>query len=411
MRALSGVVAAVVMASLAVAPAAEARPNDPGVPTQAQIDRAHAEVRTRQQRVDEIRAALRATSDRVATAHATATEAAEAYSAAAYALAEARKKARRAVREAKKAQARVEEQRRGIGQLVAQSYQLGGSLDAMTTFLGGGSPEDVMDRSAVAQSAGLSMKLRLDEFHHLSRKAVKAEKKAAAARAEAIRLEKEAEVAGEMARMTARAAENASARLRSLEGRLVGDLAEAKGLSAKLEKRRKEALDALHDEDPLTEPKHEPMIVLPWDKAGKDEKKLEIPRTYPGPVADPPAPDEEAAEAAVAFARDQLGDMYLWAAVGPDRWDCSGLTMAAWAQGGKSLVHYSEAQYLMSTPIKATDLAPGDLVFWQGGQVRIHHVALYIGDGQILHAPRSGEPVQIVEMGDFSPPDFFGRPK
>jgi cell wall-associated NlpC family hydrolase len=85
--------------------------------------------------------------------------------------------------------------------------------------------------------------------------------------------------------------------------------------------------------------------------------------------------------------------------------------MKAWAAGGVRLPHYSEAQYLASTPISAADLQPGDLVFWQGAQERIHHVALYIGDGQIIHAPRTGDPVQIVAIQDFTPPDYFGRPK
>lgn len=405
------VVAALLTSAFVGVQPAQAKPGDPAYPTQAQIDRSHREVRTRAERVAEASAALAATSARVASAHETATEAAEAYEAASFDLFQARREARRTAKAAVRARAQVEEQRRGIGQLVAQSYQMGGALDDITTFMTGGDPAELMDRSAALESGSLSMKLRLDEFHALSRKAVAAEAKARTARQEAIRLEKEAHVAGEMAALTARAADNASARLHALTGRLSGDLSEAKAITARLEKQRRDALEALGDDDPTTTVAHLPHLLLPWDKKDKDEKKLEVPRTYPGPVENPPAPDEEAAARAIAFAKDQLGDMYLWAATGPDRWDCSGLTMGAWAAGGKQLVHYSEAQYLMSIPIKATDLAPGDLVFWQGAQVRIHHVALYIGDGKILHAPRSGQPVQIVDMGDFSPPDFFARPR
>lgn len=405
------VVAALLLAGIAGTAPAQAEPDGPAFPSQAQVDRSRQEVRTRAQRVQEARAALSATSARVATAHAAATDAAEAYSAAAYELVLARAEVRRTTKKAARARAKVAKQRRGIGQLVAESYQMGGPLDDITTFMAGGDPTEIMGRSAALESGSMAMKLRLEEFHALSRKAVRAEKAAAEARRTAVRLEKEAEVAGEMARLTAAAADSASARLRALEGRLSGQLAEARQISARLEKQRRKALEALHDEDPETVVEDLPRILVPWGKDAKDAKKIEIPRTYPGPVDNPPAPDEEAAADAIAFAEDQLGDMYLWAATGPDRWDCSGLTMTAWAAAGKSLVHYSEAQYLMSIPIRATDLAPGDLVFWQGAQVHIHHVALYIGDGRIIHAPRSGEPVQITEMGDFTPPDFFARPQ
>jgi len=114
----------------------------------------------------------------------------------------------------------------------------------------------------------------------------------------------------------------------------------------------------------------------------------------------------------VAFAKAQLGDPYVWAAAGPDAWDCSGLTMAAWASAGVYLAHYAEAQYYESTPISASQLQPGDLVFWSynGAPSGIHHVAMYIGDGLIIHAPRTGRNVEIDSMYYWIPPDFFARP-
>ena len=86
------------------------------------------------------------------------------------------------------------------------------------------------------------------------------------------------------------------------------------------------------------------------------------------------------------FALAQLGDPYVWAAAGPDQWDCSGLTMAAWAAAGRSLPHYSAAQYLATKPVTQDRLRPGDLVFWAGGSGpdAIFHVALYLGAGQVV---------------------------
>ena len=99
-----------------------------------------------------------------------------------------------------------------------------------------------------------------------------------------------------------------------------------------------------------------------------------------------PAPSGDAA-AAVAFAAAQLGDAYRWGAAGPDSWDCSGLMMMAWRAGGISLPHSSAGQYAASTPIGAGDLRPGDLVFWGASPSGIYHVAMYVGGGEIIHAP------------------------
>jgi cell wall-associated NlpC family hydrolase len=85
--------------------------------------------------------------------------------------------------------------------------------------------------------------------------------------------------------------------------------------------------------------------------------------------------------------------------------------MGAWAAGGVSLPHYSAAQYAASTPISVSQLRPGDLVFWgtTSSPSSIHHVAMYLGDGMIIHAPRTGRPVEIDSMYYWIPPNFFGR--
>ena len=126
----------------------------------------------------------------------------------------------------------------------------------------------------------------------------------------------------------------------------------------------------------------------------------------PTPV---PAPSGDAA-AAVAFAAAQLGDAYRWGAAGPDSWDCSGLMLMAWRAGGISLPHSSAGQYAASTPIGAGDLRPGDLVFWGASPSGIYHVAMYVGGGEIIHAPRTGRPVSRESMYYWTAPDYFARP-
>jgi peptidoglycan DL-endopeptidase CwlO len=98
---------------------------------------------------------------------------------------------------------------------------------------------------------------------------------------------------------------------------------------------------------------------------------------------------------ALAYARAQLGDPYRFAAAGPDAFDCSGLTSAAWKSVGVSLPRSSRSQYSAGTSVSRSNLQPGDLVFFYSP---ISHVALYAGNGQIIHAPRPGKSVEYTSM-------------
>jgi peptidoglycan DL-endopeptidase CwlO len=98
------------------------------------------------------------------------------------------------------------------------------------------------------------------------------------------------------------------------------------------------------------------------------------------------------AAAAVAYAMAQVGDAYVYGAMGESAFDCSGLTMRAWAQAGVSLPHSSSAQYGSGPHIAASDLQPGDLVFYYSP---ISHVGMYIGNGLIVHAASPGTGVAV----------------
>ena len=117
------------------------------------------------------------------------------------------------------------------------------------------------------------------------------------------------------------------------------------------------------------------------------------------------------ASQAVAFAMAQLGEPYVWAGAGPDQWDCSGLTQGAWGSAGRYLSHYSVAQYYETSRVSYSQLRPGDLIFWSsnGSPGGIFHVAMYIGNDQMVHAPRTGVPVKIENVWYWESPDFFGR--
>jgi cell wall-associated NlpC family hydrolase len=96
----------------------------------------------------------------------------------------------------------------------------------------------------------------------------------------------------------------------------------------------------------------------------------------------------------VAFARKQIGDPYRAGRSGPDAFDCSGLVRYVYKQiTGKTLPHYSKAQYKQVQKIKRSNAQPGDLVFFfQGGA---HHVGIYIGNGKMIDAPNAGKHVRV----------------
>ncbi|MGY1609052.1 C40 family peptidase [Geodermatophilus sp. SYSU D00700] len=140
------------------------------------------------------------------------------------------------------------------------------------------------------------------------------------------------------------------------------------------------------------------------ERASRDDEREE-------PAAAQPAEEAPAAAAApasgvagtvVATAMAQRGDPYVWAAAGPDSFDCSGLTQYAFKAAGISLPHSSRMQSQMGTAVSRADLQPGDLVFFYSP---VSHVGIYIGNGQMVHAPTSGDVVKVAgvdSMGGYA---------
>ncbi|MFD5621715.1 NlpC/P60 family protein [Streptomyces yangpuensis] len=116
----------------------------------------------------------------------------------------------------------------------------------------------------------------------------------------------------------------------------------------------------------------------------------------PGTAAPPPPPaDGSRAARAVAFAHGAIGKPYVWGATGPGSFDCSGLTQAAWRSAGVSLPRTTYTQINAGRRVSRDQLAPGDLVFFYSG---ITHVGLYVGNGQMIHAPRPGSTVRLAPI-------------
>ncbi|MCY6370242.1 NlpC/P60 family protein [Clostridium ganghwense] len=104
--------------------------------------------------------------------------------------------------------------------------------------------------------------------------------------------------------------------------------------------------------------------------------------------------------AIVTYASDYLGTPYVWAANGPDSFDCSGFVKYVYAHFGIELPRCSSAQAAVGTYVEKENLQPGDLVFFanDGGEGTIHHVGIYVGNGCYIHAPRTGDVVKISSL-------------
>jgi cell wall-associated NlpC family hydrolase len=127
-------------------------------------------------------------------------------------------------------------------------------------------------------------------------------------------------------------------------------------------------------------------------------------RTGPCPVTYNNDPGGRAAQRAC----DLVGKPYVFGSEGPGSYDCSGLTKEAWSTVGVHLDHYTKDQWNEGAPVDRGDLRPGDLVFFFPGS--LHHVAIYIGGGRVVHAPHTGDHVRMAELDKVAPIAGYRRP-
>jgi peptidoglycan DL-endopeptidase CwlO len=450
-------VSAIVALGVGNVPAAVADKGDRAFPSEDEVAAAKAQAEQKARDVGAIKASLLLANQRLEQAAVEAEQASEAYNGAMWRLQVAKDEVRAAQQEAAQARRTVAQQRSDIGALVATSYQQGTELSALGAMMGADGPEGVLDQYAGFQGASDSLQADYDRFAAADAlaqvyegKAVDARRAQAAAADEARGLKDQAIAAAAVAQTTA-------SQITAEKDALIRELALAQNISVELAQQRQTALEEIARERAAERARAEAQAAAKQqaaqeaaaaakaradaksraeaksraDAKAQAEAKQDKPRSNrpkpqenapppppPAPAPPPPPPPTPPAPSgsggagqAIAFARAQLGEMYEWAAAGPDTWDCSGLMMAAWGSAGVSLPHYSAAQYYAGTPISASDLRPGDLVFWgtSSSPDSIHHVAMYLGDGMIIHAPRTGRPVSIDSMYYWIPPNLFAR--
>ncbi len=271
--------------------------------------------------------------------------------------------------------------RSGLGAVAAAQYRSGGLGPAVQLVLTS-DPDAYLERAALAEKAGARQAA-----------AVTAVRRELAALAQL-----RAESAGRLAALRAHEAE-----LRRQKAAVLTKLTAARRLLARLtaeERARYEAASAARTTAPApasgstgANSANGAAGIASGSPARADRASADRTSGGRAPVAAPAG----RASAALSFARAQLGKPYVWGATGPSAYDCSGLTQAAWRAAGVSLPRTTYTQINAGRRVSRSELAPGDLVFFYSG---ISHVGLYIGGGQMIHAPRPGAPVRIAPIDE-----------
>lgn len=359
-------------------PALAAKPR----PSAEEVSKARKQVRERAAELKELAVRLaeaRARQDELAEA---AARAVEAYNAATVRVSTARAEHERAVEAVQRADRMLAEAREDAAPIAAESY--GGydmSRPRTAMIAGRGGPEGYLQRTSVLQHLQAERARRLQRLRDMRQVRAIMANRARQAYERQARAAEEAERAKRAAEL---AVAEQVAQTRSLEqeqARLERRLSQARARAERIDRRRAGA--ARIGTVTVKGVGHR------WANATWVKEAL--------------AENSEAAKGdiAAAWSLTQLGKPYVWAAAGPNSYDCSGLTMRAWERAGVRLDHWTGTQWTSGPHVPIDELRRGDLVFF--GRVKndprsIHHVGIYIGEGLMVHAPRTGDVVRVAPI-------------
>ncbi|MET9501234.1 NlpC/P60 family protein [Streptomyces sp. NPDC006622] len=274
---------------------------------------------------------------------------------------------------------KLNEAREELGSYAAAQYRTGASAPDTATFLLADTPQDYFDQTQLMGRVTDRQKNAVDDY--FADQAETMEKRRAASRSLQTLTTSQNDL------RTAKA--TVQKKLGSARALLSRLTAEEKARLAKIEERERQ--EAARKAAELAERQQTAaQAAAAARESGSASDTADSGTSTPSsPSTDPSYATK--AEKALAFARAQIGKPYVWGATGPDSYDCSGLTQAAWKAAGVTLPRVTYDQVNAGTTVSLSAAHPGDLVFFYGD---VTHVGLYIGNGMMIHAPKPGSYVR-----------------
>ncbi|WP_086562129.1 C40 family peptidase [Streptomyces africanus] len=270
---------------------------------------------------------------------------------------------------------KLNEAREELGSFAAAQYRTGASAPDTATFLLADTPQDYFDQSQLMDRMTGRQKVAVDDYVTQQSETMKKRQEATES------LETLTETQGD---------------LKTAKATVQRKLADARDLLSKLTAEEKARLAAIEREKQQEAARKAAELARQQaaqqqaqEQAAQQQDSGSSSTGSGSSTSTAPADSSYAtkAEKALAFARAQVGKPYVWGAVGPGSYDCSGLTQAAWKAAGVTLPRTTYDQVNAGTTVSLADAQPGDLVFFYDD---VTHVGIYIGNGMMIHAPKPG---------------------
>ncbi|MCK1818780.1 NlpC/P60 family protein [Streptomyces sp. XM83C] len=281
---------------------------------------------------------------------------------------------------------KLNEARERLGSFAAAQYRTGAAVPDTATFLLADSPQDLFDQSQVMDRLTGRQKAAVDDYFTQQSETMKQRREATESLRTLTKSQSDLKTAKATVQQKFTAARELLAKLN----------AEEKARLAAIEKRKQEEAARKAAELARQQQAEQQAEQQRRDEAAaqQDEQSSDSSGTgasdASGTSGGTSATDSSystKADKALAFARSQIGKPYVWGATGPDSYDCSGLTQAAWKAAGVDLPRTTYDQVNAGTTVPLSQARPGDLVFFYDD---VTHVGLYIGNGMMIHAPKPG---------------------
>ena len=388
-------------------------------PSDEEIARAREAENAAKMSVAQIEVELASVKSEAEVALQKAMSAAEELNGARYSLEQATQTARQAQADADKAKADYEAGKQEIASIAQTAYRDGGSsLDSIAPYLSADGLRTVETKQATLNSFSASANVKMQKVAALEQVANVMNDAAIQAQAKQAEATAQVETRSAAAQSAANNASNAQAITAARRDALVAELARKQNTTVELINQREAELEAQRQAAAAEAARQAAAAEAARQQAAAEaaRRAREQQNSYtPAPAPAPSYDDDDdtpswsgggggnsdAAAGAIAWAKSKLGAQYVWAGEGPG-YDCSGLVTMAYRSQGIYLTHWSQAQYSEGTRVPVSQAQPGDLIFWNWDGGNIDHVAIYLGNNQIIEAPTFGVPVRITSIYGWS---------